>query len=174
VLNGNGRRSTGNGKPRPYAVILLPSLLSGSVSGEDLSLPLTLAYLLSAHVSFQLPMSTANLPRVERAFDEIISGRLQQSKGICYVTSLPDGVGPLLESCVFVLTDEPGFRMTRTLAEIPQAVLVRSGEARYLLRVNGAKRIRDVDWKARLAGCALSLKVSCRSFSTRKRFLMTA
>ena len=170
VANGNGRHLTGS----PYAVVLLPSLLSRSVSCEDLRLPLNLAYLLSAHVSFRLPMSTANLAHVERTFDEIISGCLGQSKGISYVTSLPDDLGPLLASAVFVLTNEQGFRITHALAEIPQAVLVRSGEVQYLLRVEGAKRVPDVDWKAKLAGCALSLKVPCRTFSARTRFLLTA
>jgi hypothetical protein len=137
-------------------------------------MPLRLAYMLSAHVPFQLPMSSANLAQVERTFDEIISGRLQQSKGISYVTPLPDDLSPLLASCVFVLTDEQGFRMTRALTEIPQVVLVRSAEAHYLLRVAGAKRAREVDWKAKVAGCALLLKVPCRTLSTRTRFLLTA
>lgn len=119
-------------------------------------------------------MSTCNLARVERAFDEIIPRCQQQSKGILYMTTVPKDLSPLLQSSVFVLTDEQGFRLTHALAEIPQAVLTRSEDERYLLRINGAKRLRDGDLKAKLTACAQLLKVQCNTFSTEKRFLLTA
>jgi len=119
-------------------------------------------------------MSTGNLARVERAFDEIIPGCQQQSKGILYVTTTPDDLSPLLQSSVFVLTDEQGFRLTHELKEIPQAVLIRSEDERNLLRINGAERFRDGDLKAKLTACAQLLNVQRRTFSTEKRLSLMA
>jgi hypothetical protein len=156
----------------PYGVVLISALANGLVSDEEIRLPLTLAYLLSAHISFRLLMDAANLARVERVFDRIIPNCLQASKGVLYVTHVPDELPGFLRSSTLILTDEQGFRLTSGL-EVPQAVITRSEEERCIVRVHGAKRLGDSDLKAKLAVCAQLLNVQSPD-SVDRGFWLTA
>lgn len=71
--------------PCAYGVLLLPELLNGSVTKEEIVLPLTLAYVFAQHFEFRLPLVPAALAAVESAFDEIIRSMPIVNKGVLYV-----------------------------------------------------------------------------------------
>lgn len=71
--------------PAPYGVLILPSLLTGHVSKEEILLPLTLAYVFSESMEFRLPLVDGALAVVESAFDEILRSMPLASKGVQYL-----------------------------------------------------------------------------------------
>src|SRR6266511_693127 len=68
----------------PYAVIALDERDFGPHRRHELSISLTLAFLLSARLRFHFPMSDDVSREVDRAFDQVLKGLPMESKGIAY------------------------------------------------------------------------------------------
>ncbi|HKQ91258.1 MAG TPA: hypothetical protein VJZ77_11265 [Blastocatellia bacterium] len=92
----------------PYAVIVLDERDFGPHSRHELSVSLTLAFLLSARLRIHFPMS-ANVSReIDRAFDQVLKDLPLESKGIAYRKDLRrDGKICLLEGANLVITSDP-------------------------------------------------------------------
>ena len=67
-----------------YAVIMLDERDIGPHSRRELSISLTLAFLLSAHLHFDFPMSGEASREIDRAFDHVLKDLPMESKGIAY------------------------------------------------------------------------------------------
>lgn len=91
----------------PYAVIALDERDFGSHSRHELSISLTLAFLLSAHLRFYFPMSDDVLREVDRAFDQALKDLPMESKGIAYSKDMRcDGKICLIEGAKLVITSD--------------------------------------------------------------------
>lgn len=157
--------SVGLDERKRYAVALVPTLFAWPAENNDcLRLLLRLAYLISAHISFRLPMSMENLSQVERAFDEIIPDYQEQSKGILYVMTRRNELSSLLQHSTFVLTNEQGLLLTSALSETRRAVLTHSGSGRYSIRIDAAQWGRDRNLRMKVSACAKSLSIPWRTF----------
>jgi hypothetical protein len=67
-----------------YAVIDLDESDFGPHSRRELSISLTLAFMLSAHLRFYFPMSDGVSREIDRAFDQVLKDLPMDSKGIAY------------------------------------------------------------------------------------------
>src|SRR5262245_11860493 len=67
-----------------YAVIALDERDFGPHRRQELSISLTLAFLISAHLRFHFPMSEDVSREVDRAFDQVLKDLPMESKGIAY------------------------------------------------------------------------------------------
>lgn len=91
----------------PYAVIALDERDFGPHRRHELSISLTLAFLLSAHLHFHFPMSDGVSREVDRAFDQVLKDLPMESKGIAYRKDLRcDGKICLLEGAKLVITSD--------------------------------------------------------------------
>jgi hypothetical protein len=140
---------------KPYAVLLLPAVLNGALQKQELFLPMTLAYLLSAHIPFRFPLCENSLAVVERVFDDILNGLPKESKGICYhCVDAPELASVLLPDSSLLLTDERGLQGLANCHHLPLAVISKSEGKTNLLRLRNLERIYDVGLRGKLAGCA--------------------
>src|SRR5215475_14091200 len=91
----------------PYAVIALDERDFGPHRRNELSISLTLAFLLSARLRFHFPMSNDVSREVDRAFDQVLKGLPMESKGIAYTKDLRCfGKICLLEGAKLVVTSD--------------------------------------------------------------------
>jgi hypothetical protein len=90
-----------------YAVIALDERDFGPHKRHELSVSLTMAFLLSAHLRFYFPMSNDVSREVDRAFDQVLKDMPIESKGIAYRKDLRcDRKNGLLESAKLVITSD--------------------------------------------------------------------
>jgi len=90
-----------------YAVIALDERDFGPHSRHELSLSLTLAFLLSANLRFYFPMSDDVSREIDRAFDQALKDLPMESKGIAYRKDLRcDGKICLIEGAKLVITSD--------------------------------------------------------------------
>src|SRR5215475_6783915 len=91
-----------------YAVIALDERDFGPHTRHELSISLTLAFLLSARLRFHFPMSDDVSQEVDRAFDQVLKDLPMESKGIAYRKDLRSyGKICLLEGAKLVITSDP-------------------------------------------------------------------
>jgi hypothetical protein len=90
-----------------YAVIALDERDIGPHSRRELSISLTLAFLLSAHLRFDFPMSDAASREIDCAFDQVLKDLPMESKGIAYRKDLcRDEKICLIEGAKLVITSD--------------------------------------------------------------------
>jgi hypothetical protein len=90
-----------------YAVIALDERYFGPHSRHELSLSLTLAFLLSAHLRFYFPMSDDVSREIDLAFDQALKDLPMESKGIAYRKDLLcDGKICLIDGAKLVITSD--------------------------------------------------------------------
>jgi hypothetical protein len=108
----------------PYAVIALDERDFGPYSRHELSISLTLAFLLSARLRFLFPMS-ANVSReVDCAFDQVLKDLPLASKGIAYRKDLRrEGKICLIEGANLVITSDPQIQKKMDVGSIPNIFL---------------------------------------------------
>ena len=159
---------------RPYAVLLLPAVLNGTPQKQELFLPLTLAYLLSAHVAFQFPLRQSALAVVERVFDDILRGLPKDSKGICY-QEIGDAecVSAFVPHSSLLLTDERGLQDLADCNGVPLAVISKSTRNAHLLRMRNLEKIEDQGLRGKLVGCAQLINVQSEGFITEGHFSLS-
>ena len=162
------------GAEKPYAVLLLPAVLNGTPQKQELLLPLTLAYLLSAHITFRFPLRESALPLVERVFDDILSGLPKESKGICYQgVEAAERASALVPQSSLLLTDERGLHELPGSERVPAAVISRSEGSASLLRLRNLEKIDDLGLREKLAGCAQLINVQSGGFITEGPFSLS-
>src|SRR5262245_16690590 len=90
-----------------YAVLALDERDFGPHSRHELSISLTLAFLLSAHLRVYFPMSDNVSREIDRAFDQVLKDLPMESKGIAYRKDLLlDGKIGLIEGAKLVITSD--------------------------------------------------------------------
>src|SRR5215813_13512811 len=107
-----------------YAVIALDESDFGAHTHHELSISLTLAYLLSAHLRFHFPMGNDVSGEVDRAFDQVLKGLPIESKGIAYRKDLRcDGKSCLIEGAKLVITSDLQIQEAMDAGSIPNIFL---------------------------------------------------
>jgi hypothetical protein len=158
---------------KPYAVLLLPSVLDTSKK-QDLFLPLTLAYLLSAHIPFQFPLRESALAVVERAFDDILNGLPKDSKGICYRSvDQMEPAAALVPRSSLLLTDEHGLRELPDCSGLPLAVISKAEGNTHVLTMRNLHKIEDLGLRGKLAGCAQLINIQAGGFVSEGHFSLS-
>ncbi len=159
---------------RPYAVLLLPVALQGTPQKQELFLPLTLAYLLSAHIAFQFPLRASALAVVERVFDDILSDLPKDSKGICYQgMDEAEHASALVPHSSLLLTDELGLQELANCNGLPVAVISKSAGNTHLLRIRNLEKIEDLGLRGKLVGCAQLINAQSDGFITEGHFSLS-
>ena len=158
----------------PYGLLLLPTVLDGAPQKQELLLPLTLAYLLSAHIGFRFPLHENALAVVERVFDDILSGLPKESKGIRYQSV--DGAecaSLLVPHSSLLLTDDRGLRELTNRDGLPLAVISKAEGNSNLLRLDSLEKVADVGLRAKLVSCAQLINVQSGGFLTEGHFSLS-
>lgn len=108
----------------PYAVIALDERDFRPHRRHELSISLTLAFLLSARLRFHFPMSGADSREVDRAFDRVLKDLPLESKGIAYMKDLRcDGKICLIEGAKLVVTSDPQIQKRMDAVSSPNIFL---------------------------------------------------
>src|SRR5215475_6528590 len=118
----------------PYAVIALDERDFGPHRRNELSISLTLAFLLSARLRFHFPMSNDVSREVDRAFDQALKGLPMESKGIAYRKDLRrDGKIRLIEEAKLVITSDLQVQKWMDAGSIPNIFLnFKSGRSPFI------------------------------------------
>ena len=92
--------------PQP-AVLLLDSVLRGELE-KTILLPMTLAYLVSAHVEVAFPVPPQVLPEVDALYDQLLSRLPISRHGVTYRKFTgPECLPDLISGTSLILTDHP-------------------------------------------------------------------
>jgi hypothetical protein len=117
-----------------YAVLALDESDFGPHSRHELTISLTLAFLISAHLRFHFPMSDAVSREVDRAFDQVLKDLPMESKGIAYRKDLLcDGKIHLIEQAKLVITSDHQIQKRMDAASSPNIFLdFKSGHSQFI------------------------------------------
>ena len=108
----------------PYAVIALDERDFGAHRRHELSISLTLAFLLSARLRFHFLMSDDVSREVDRAFDRVLKDLPLESKGIAYRKDLRCyGKICLIEGAKLVVTSDPQIQKRMDAGSSPNIFL---------------------------------------------------
>jgi len=158
----------------PYGLLLLPTVLDGAPQKQELLLPLTLAYLLSAHIAFRFPLCERALAVVERVFDDILNGLPKESKGIRYESlERPERASALLLHSSLLLTDDRGLQELTNCDGLPLAVISKSGGNGNLVCVQNLEKVADLGLRGKLACCAQLVNAQAGGFITEGPFSLS-
>jgi hypothetical protein len=117
-----------------YAVLALDERDFGPHSRHELSISLTLAFLLSVHLRFYFPMSDDVSEEVDRAFDQALKDLPMESKGIAYRKDLLcDGKICLIEGAKLVITSDLQIQQKIDVLSSPNIFLdFKSGRSAFI------------------------------------------
>jgi len=118
----------------PYAVIALDEADFRPHRRHELSISLTLAFLLSARIRFHFPMSDDVLRKVDRSFDQVLKDLPMESKGIAYRKDLRrDRKIYLLDGAKLVITSDPQIQKRMDAGSSPNIFLdFKSGRSPFI------------------------------------------
>jgi hypothetical protein len=118
----------------PYAVIALDERDFGQHRRRELSISLTLAFLLSARLRFHFLMSNEVSREVDRAFDQVLKDLPMESKGIAYRKDLRCyGKICLLEGAKLVVTSDPQIQKRMDAGSSPNIFIdFKSGRSQFI------------------------------------------
>ncbi len=155
----------------PYGVVLLSCVFNGAEDQHELLLPLTLAYLVSAHLPFCFPMPPSAVTGIERVFDGILDGLPKESKGILYLTQASEAeITALVQRATLVIADEAGLPQ-HSASDVPCAMVCRAaGENIRSLKLRSAEKLSDEALKTKLIGCAQLINVQSAGLITEGHF----
>jgi hypothetical protein len=92
--------------PQP-AVLVLDSVLRGELE-KTILLPMTLAYLVSAHVEVAFPVPPQVLPEVDSLYDQLLTRLPISQQGVTYRKFTgPECLQELISGASLILTDHP-------------------------------------------------------------------
>ena len=117
-----------------YAVIALDERDFSPHGRRELSISLTFAFLLSAHLRFDFPMSDEASREIDRAFDQVLKDLPMESKGIAYRKDLRrDEKICLIEGAKLVITSDLLIQKRMDAGSIPNIFLdFKSGRSPFI------------------------------------------
>ena len=153
-----------------YGVIALDERDFGPHSRE-LSISLTLAFLLSAHLRFDFPMSDGDSREIDRAFDQVLKDLPMESKGIAYRKDLHrDEKICLIEGAKLVITSDLLIQKRMDAGSIPNIFLdFKSGRSPFI-RWRFLENLEDDILKQRIVVCSKLINVVSHISHERGRF----
>ena len=153
-----------------YGVIALDERDFGPHSRE-LSISLTLAFLLSAHLRFDFPMSDGVSREIDRAFDQVLKDLPMESKGIAYRKDLHrDEKICLIEGAKLVITSDLLIQKRMDAGSIPNIFLdFKSGRSPFI-RWRFLENLEDDILKQRIVVCSKLINVISHISHERGRF----
>lgn len=158
--------------PEPYAVVYLPELVNGTADKQMLMLPLTFVYLLSMHVHFVLPVSSAAVPLVDAILDEVLAGHSLESKGISYIEA-GASMAESLRSATLLVTTHTGADVAASVEELPAAMMFTPEGKGPHIRLRNTEKIADESLKAKLVGCAQLINIQSGGFMSEGHFSLS-
>ncbi|MFN7930369.1 MAG: hypothetical protein U0Y68_21080 [Blastocatellia bacterium] len=158
---------------KPFAVLLLREFDAAEARRKELLLFLTLAYLLSEHIPFALPMPNEQCAWIDTQFDEVIRGLALKSKGIVYLKDLTATQHrALLAEASFLLTDEVGAMEFAHEQRLP-CVALRPDTQGMRAELHCLEQLSDRDLKSQIVGCARLINVLSDGFLSRGHFSLS-
>jgi hypothetical protein len=154
-----------------YAVIALDERDFGPHSRHELSISLTLAFLLSAHLRFHFPMSEEVSRQVDRAFDQVLKDLPIESKGIAYRKNLRcDGKSRLIEGAKLVITSDLQIQKAMDAGSAPNIFLdFKSGRSPFI-RWRFLENLEDDILKQQIIAYSKLINAVSHIFHERVRF----
>ena len=154
-----------------YGVIALDERDFGPHSRRELSISLTLAFLLSAHLRIDFPMSNGALMEIDRAFDQVLKDLPMESKGIAYRKDLRrDEKICLIEGAKLVITSDLLIQKRMDAGSIPNIFLdFKSGRSPFI-RWRFLENLEDDILKQRIVVCSKLINVVSHISHERGRF----
>ena len=143
-----------------YGVIALDERDFGPHSRRELSISLTLAFLLSAHLRIDFPMSDGDSREIDRAFDQVLKDLPMESKGIAYRKDLRrDEKICLIEGAKLVITSDLLIQKRMDAGSIPNIFLdFKSGRSQFI-RWRFLENLEDDILKQRIVVCSKLINV---------------
>jgi hypothetical protein len=143
-----------------YGVIALDERDFGPHSRRELSISLTLAFLLSAHLRIDFPMSDGASREIDRAFDQVLKDLPMESKGIAYRKDLRrDEKICLIEGAKLVITSDLLIQKRMDAGSIPNIFLdFKNGRSQFI-RWRFLENLEDDILKQRIVVCSKLINV---------------
>jgi hypothetical protein len=155
----------------PYAVIALDELDFGPHGSVELSVSLTLAFLLSARLRFHFPMSEDVSREVDRAFDRVLKDMPMESKGIAYRKDLRcDGKIRLLERAKLVITSDLQIQKRMDAGSSPNIFLDFKSGRSPSVRWRFLENLEDLVLKRQIIAYSKLINAVSHMFHDRGRF----
>jgi hypothetical protein len=154
-----------------YGVIALDERDFGPHSRRELSISLTLAFLLSAQLRFDFPMSDGVSREIDRAFDQVLKDLPMESKGIAYRKDLRrDEKICLIGGAKLVITSDLLIQKRMDAGSIPNIFLdFKSGHSPFI-RWRFLENLEDDILKQRIVVCSKLINVVSHISHERGRF----
>jgi hypothetical protein len=143
-----------------YGVIALDERDFGPHSRRELSISLTLAFLLSAHLRIDFPMSDGASREIDRAFDQVLKDLPMESKGIAYRKDLRrDEKICLIEGAKLVITSDLLIQKRMDAGSIPNIFLdFKNGRSQFI-RWRFLENLEDDIFKQLIVVCSKLINV---------------
>jgi hypothetical protein len=155
----------------PYAVIALDERDFGLHRRYELSLSLTLAFLLSARLRFHFPMSDDVSREVDRVFDQVLKDLRMESKGIAYRKDLRcDGKIRLLDDAKLVITSDPQIQQRMDAGSSPNIFLDFKSSRSPFIRWRFLENLEDDILKQQIIAYSKMINAVSHTFHERSRF----
>jgi len=154
-----------------YAVIALDERDFGQHSRRELPISLTLAFLLSAHLRFEFPMSDGFSREIDRAFDRVLKNLPMESKGIAYRKDLRrDEKICLIEGAKLVITSDLQIQKRMDAGSSPNIFLdFNSGHSQFI-RLRFLENLEDDSLKQRIVTYSKLINTVSNIFHEKGRF----
>jgi hypothetical protein len=154
-----------------YGVIALDERDFEPQSRHELSISLTLAFLLSAHLRFDFPMSDVVSREIDRAFDRVLKDLPMESKGIAYRKDIRrDEKICLIEGAKLVITSDLLIQKRMDAGSIPNIFLdFKSGRSPFI-RWRFLENLEDDILKQRIFAFSRLINVVSHISHERGRF----
>ena len=154
-----------------YAVIALDERDFSPHGRRELSISLTLAFLISAHLRFDFPMSDEASREIDRAFDQVLKDLPMESKGIAYRKSLRrDEMICLIEGAKLVITSDLQIQKRMDAGSIPNIFLdFKSGRSQFI-RWRFLENLEDDVLKQRIVAYSKLINTVSHIFHEKGRF----
>lgn len=154
-----------------YGVIALDERDFGPHSRGELSISLTLAFLLSAHLRFDFPMSDGFSREIDRAFDQVLKDLPMESKGIAYRKDLRrDEKIRLIEGAKLVITSDLLIQKRMDAGSTPNIFLDFKSGRFPIIRWRFLENLEDDILKQRIVVCSKLINVVSHISHERGRF----
>jgi len=145
-----------------YAVIALDERDFSPHGRRELSISLTLAFLISAHLRFDFPMSDEASREIDRAFDQVLKDLPMESKGIAYRKDMRSyGKICLLEGAKLVITSDSQIQKRMDDGSSPNIFIDFKGGRPPLIRWRFLEKLEDEILKQQIIAYSKLINTAC-------------